>query len=879
MKKFRGSLFGIVITAILCLGISGTASASVYKNKEFTLKQPDNTEVKVKITGDEYYQHIESMDGYTLCRNEEGWICYAKTNDNNSEYIATDKVYKGEKYEDPSVIKRLFSNKEKLSKHEKIDKKYMDKQREEVKEELNADVREEVAEEVMTTSAKAKSDYTTTEKINGLALIIDFPDQKSSVSKSEIDNFFNKTGYKGYSNNGSVKDYFYDVSGGKVTYENTITEFYTARNPKSYYDNVNESDYSKALELVNEALNWLKSTGFDFSKLTTDSNGVVRGVNILYAGNADAGWSRGLWPHQGYLPNAFTSNGVKVQLYQLSNIGNELSLDTICHENGHLLFGYPDLYDYTGKTGGCGTYSLMSYLSDPKNPAPPDPYCRNVISGWNTVIDLNSYSDGNKLTANSSTNGTQPVYKWSGKNSNEYYLIENIKKNGRYKSMPDEGLMIWHVDEDGSNSNQASSKARHYQLSVVQADNKMELENKINVGADGDLFHKGYNDTFNDSSSPNSKWWDKTSSGLDISNISAIGETMTFVKSGKGTSSNTDKDSTTKDDTTTDNSNTNTGNDTTIDDGNIAAKAKVTTSYCSSWESIAALNDGFAPTSSNDRNHAVYGNWPETDTQWVQYKFDKKYKISKCDLYWFKDNLGIDVPSSYKIKYMDNGNWKYVSNAKGLGIDINKFNTTTFDTITTDTIAVEMNSNNGSSTGIVEWKVYGEVANGNTTDTTGDTDDNTSTVTKVEDGKCYRLKNVYSGQYLDVKDGKDANNTNIQQLPANGEDAQVFKAVSTGNGYFKLVSQVGSAKRVVDIERKKSTNGTNVILYNDKNAKNQQFKFKYLGNGVFTIHTRISGDKSVIEVKDGSKARKANVQQWKINSNKCQQWELELVKE
>ena len=68
-------------------------------------------------------------------------------------------------------------------------------------------------------------------------------------------------------------------------------------------------------------------------------------------------------------------------------------------------------------------------------------------------------------------------------------------------------------------------------------------------------------------------------------------------------------------------------------------------------------------------------------------------------------------------------------------------------------------------------------------------------------------------------------------------------------------------------------------MYNDKNAKNQQFKFKYLGNGVFTIHTRISGDKSVIEVKDGSKARKANVQQWKINSNKCQQWELELVKE
>ncbi|CDM67269.1 M6 family metalloprotease domain-containing protein [Clostridium bornimense] len=731
MKKLKGSLLSIVITATLCLGISGTADAAAYKNKEFILKQPDNTEVKVKITGDEYYQHIESIDGYTLCRNEDGWICYAKVSDDNSEYIATDKVYTGKKYEAPSVIKRILSSAEKLSKHEKIDKEYMDEQREEVKEELNAEAIEEVAEEVMSTSAKAKSNYTETETINGLTLLIEFPDEKSSVSKSEINNFFNQTGYTGYSNNGSVKDYFYDVSGGKVTYENTITEFYTAKNPKSYYDNVNESDYSKALELVNEALTWLKSTGFDFSKLTTDSNGMVKGVNILYAGNADAGWSKGLWPHQGYIPNAFTADGAKIQLYQMSNIGSELALDTVCHENGHLLFGYPDLYDYTGKTGGCGIYSLMSFISDAKNPAPPDPYCRNVISGWNSVIDLNSYSDGYKVTANSSTDGTQPVYKWSGENSNEYYLIENIKKSGRYKSMPDEGLMIWHVDENGSNSNQETSKAKHYELSVVQADNKMELENKVNYGADGDLFHSGYNDTFNDTSSPNSKWWDKTSSGLDISNISAIGETMTFVKSGNSTSSGTDNDNnTTENDTTNDSGN----NDTAVtDDGNIAAKATVTTSYCSSWETINALNDGFVPVSSNDRNHDVYGNWPETDTQWVQYKFDKKYKISKCDLYWFKDNLGIDVPSSYKIKYMDNGNWKYVSNAKGLGVDINKFNTTTFDTITTDTIAVEMNSNNGSSTGIVEWKVYGEVANGTSKDTT--TSDDSKDTTTTDDSK------------------------------------------------------------------------------------------------------------------------------------------------
>ena len=293
MKRVRTSLLGIIVTATLCVGISSTAQAAAYKNKEMTLKQPDNTEVKVKVTGDEYYQHIESIDGYTLCRDDEGWIRYAKVNDNNSEYVATGAVYSGEKYQAPNILKRLFSSSEKLNKHEKIDKKYMDKAREKVKKELNADAIEETAQEYMSTSFQAKADYAATETINGITLLIDFPDKKSDVSKAEINNFFNQSGYKGYSNNGSVKDYFNDVSGGKVTYQNTITEFYTAKNPKSYYDSASENDYSKALELVNEVLTWAKSQNIDFSKLTLDSNGMVKGVNILYAGTADAGWAKG----------------------------------------------------------------------------------------------------------------------------------------------------------------------------------------------------------------------------------------------------------------------------------------------------------------------------------------------------------------------------------------------------------------------------------------------------------------------------------------------------------------------------------------------------------------------------------------------------------
>ena len=154
-------------------------------------------------------------------------------------------------------------------------------------------------------------------------------------------------------------------------------------------------------------------------------------------------------------------------------------------------------------------------------------------------------------------------------------------------------------------------------------------------------------------------------------------------------------------------------NTPSLSGNNIASKAKITTSACSSWENANALNDGYDPTSSNDRAHAVYGNWPETGTQWVKYTFDKNYTINGTDIYWFKDGAGIDVPSSYKIKYLDGNSWVEVPNGSGYGKSINKYNSTSFSPITTNSIMIEMNSNGSYSTGILEWKVYGEEADNN----------------------------------------------------------------------------------------------------------------------------------------------------------------------
>ncbi|MNW32139.1 F5/8 type C domain protein [compost metagenome] len=142
---------------------------------------------------------------------------------------------------------------------------------------------------------------------------------------------------------------------------------------------------------------------------------------------------------------------------------------------------------------------------------------------------------------------------------------------------------------------------------------------------------------------------------------------------------------------------------------NVAAKATASSSYVSPWESITALNDGFDPTHSNDRTHAVYGNWPETGTHWVQYDLDRTYTLSQTDVYWFKDNGGIDVPESYKVQYWDGQGWADVKGAAGLGTLPDAYNTTTFDPIRTSKIRLQLLSNSPASTGILEWKVIGTV--------------------------------------------------------------------------------------------------------------------------------------------------------------------------
>ena len=134
--------------------------------------------------------------------------------------------------------------------------------------------------------------------------------------------------------------------------------------------------------------------------------------------------------------------------------------------------------------------------------------------------------------------------------------------------------------------------------------------------------------------------------------------------------------------------------------------AKPSCSYVSGDTTPAALNDGYDPRSSRDNRRRSYGNWPRRGTQWVQYDWSQPISTNRIDVYWWDDQQGVRLPKAARLLYWDGNAFVPVANASGLGVAGSQYNTTTFDEVRTARLRLEIDSNETSSTGILEWKVY-----------------------------------------------------------------------------------------------------------------------------------------------------------------------------
>ena len=494
-----------------------------FDGKEFTFFDPDGREIRVRGWGDQFEAVFETLDGYTIVQDPETqYFHYAQLSADGSTLLPSGPRVSEVPSEDVDLPQHIRTRRgEAKARAEAAQDAMGVRPRWQVRREQRRRERARPSSgddepEPAIAAAPVVGNYV------GLCLLIEFPDVPGSIPQTEVSDFCNKPGYTGYGNNGSVRDYFKDVSGDKLTYTNEVTAYYTAKHERSHYTNPMIPYGQRARQLIIEALDDLKASGFNFDVLTSDSGGYVRALNVFYSGPTVNNWAKGLWPHASALTTPYVaSSSRKFSDYQITDIGAQLTLQTFCHENGHMICDFPDLYDYGYESAGVGHFCLMCSGGSSKNPTHVCAYLKNE-AGW--TAKLRTMGPGMMFGVAHDVNDFL-IHK---RNDTEYFILENRAQVGRDASLPDAGLAIWHVDELGSNNNEQMTATKHYECSLEQADGRTDLELDANQGDGEDLFGAPDATAFGGSTKPSSQWWDGSSSGLEIVNISAPASTMTL---------------------------------------------------------------------------------------------------------------------------------------------------------------------------------------------------------------------------------------------------------------------------------------------------------------------------------------------------------------
>ncbi|WP_214416785.1 Ig domain-containing protein [Sphaerisporangium fuscum] len=141
--------------------------------------------------------------------------------------------------------------------------------------------------------------------------------------------------------------------------------------------------------------------------------------------------------------------------------------------------------------------------------------------------------------------------------------------------------------------------------------------------------------------------------------------------------------------------------------GNLARSATASASYTSSWESVAAVNDGVEPPSSDDTVNPRWGCWPQTGQQWVDLTWPSAQTLSKAEVYFFDDDQGIDMPASWKLQYWNGSAYVDVPGAGAYTLNKDQYNSVAFTPTGTTRLRVLLTGNGSSSVGLLEVKAYG----------------------------------------------------------------------------------------------------------------------------------------------------------------------------
>jgi immune inhibitor A len=367
-------------------------------------------------------------------------------------------------------------------------------------------------------------------QVRVIVVLADFTDKRFEVDTSRFEQLFFSTGEIP---TGSVAEYYADVTGGLVTITGQVVGPFTMPQTLEWYANGNygigkPSGDPRANILAQDAVK-AADPSVDLQPYDNDGNGYVDAIIVVHAGGGgeETGDPGDIWSHKWVLPEEYTADG-GVKVYAYLTIPENAKLGVSAHELGHLLFGFPDLYDTDYSSEGVGDWCLMaggSWNGGGDTPAHPSAWCK-AQQGWVDVATVSA--DTTLELADVKTSRTVHRLWTDGTVGQEYFLLENRQQAGYDAQLPGAGLLVWHVDE----SKESNEDENHYLVGLLQADGSRDLENNVNRGDGGDPY-PGWsgNTALTAGSTPASTGYSGQDSLVAVTDITDSGGTVTVTAS------------------------------------------------------------------------------------------------------------------------------------------------------------------------------------------------------------------------------------------------------------------------------------------------------------------------------------------------------------
>ncbi len=483
-------------------------------NETQTFSQENGPDVELIVNGDEFYSRCETKSGYSVVYdNELGMYCYAVLLNGafDSSGAPTSKE------PPPGIRKHLKESREVRS--DKFAKGYNVLRRREPTRMLDT------MRTIGPANGLLEGRRVSIGQVRGLTVLVQFADIQAEIEASDVEEMLNGDNYRSNNNACSVREYFRRMSSGKLDYTNRVVGPITLSRNRDYY---------RTTLLVKEAMDIVvNQEGIDLEEFDSKDEGIVDAINFMYAGRSQTNGNNYLWPHNSFINLRY--GNMRTYYYMLTSLGRQrvdLSIGTFCHENGHQLCRFPDLYDYGERDNdyedscGIGVFCLMGYgnhLNRGRSPSAVCAYLRD-LAGWSDrEISLNGPGVYEAMQGDYGT-----ILKYETDKTNEYFLIENRSKIGLDAHQHSSGLAVYHCDTLGSNEWEDMTRNRHYQCALLQADGHNDLEHNRNYGDEGDLFNGEDAATLSYDSKPSTREWDGSDSGLNISEIGIPGEIIRF---------------------------------------------------------------------------------------------------------------------------------------------------------------------------------------------------------------------------------------------------------------------------------------------------------------------------------------------------------------